>query len=291
MNKDIVSVIIRVYDRMEDLVVCVESIRSYWSRYNYFLIVVGNGKANGFSVPEAVRNTADRVIELEENLGHIDGNAQLLLAGIEYIPIDSRFTIILEADTWMLSDELIEIYIRKLEKSESVWASSEWVKKYWSLGLDFSIIKTDFLKNNVNIFCFGSNPEAYVCNYLREAGHSFVYIKENMPVHIPKSMRFMQNKFGGRFRSFPFSKMITHHIEDLEDGINTKKLLANYCLGKKIFPLGNSLLIRIEFIKLVLLRLMAISAPQSSWIRKKKKVAAQTTLQPTTCDYIGIGRE
>lgn len=274
MKKDIISVIIRVYDRMADLTVCVESIRSYWSRYNYFLIVVGNGKVNGFTIPEQVRNSVDRVIELEENLGHIDGNAQLLLAGIDYVPVDSRYTIILEADTWIFSDELIDRYVKMLDNSDAVWASSEWVKKYWSLGLDFSIIKTEFLKNNTNIFRFGSNPEAYVCNYLRKNGYSFLYIKENMPVHIPKSMRFMQTNFGGRFRSFPCAKMITHHIEDLENGITTKKLLANYCLGKKIFPLGNSLLIKTHYIKQVLLRLTALIAPQSSWIRKKKTVAA-----------------
>lgn len=273
MNKDI-SVIIRVYDRMEDLAVCIESIRSYWSRYNYFLIVVGNGKSNGFTIPEQVKNSADRVIELEENLGHIDGNAQLLLAGIDYIPTDSRYTIILEADTWIFSDELIDRYIKMLDNSDAVWASSEWVKKYWSLGLDFSIIKTEFLKNNTNIFRFGSNPEAYVCNYLRENGHSFMYIKENMPVHIPKSMRFMQTNFGGRFRSFPCAKMITHHIEDLENGMNSKKLLANHCIGKKVFPLGNSFAIGFEHLKLLILRFVAIIVPKSTWLRKKKTVTS-----------------
>jgi hypothetical protein len=271
MNKAIVSVIIRVYDRMEDLAVCVQSIRKYWDIYRYFLIIVGNGKINGFSIPETVKDSVDCVIELEENLGHIDGNAQLLLAGIEYIPVDSRFTVILEADTWIFSDQLINTYIRKLDNSESVWASSEWVKKYWSLGVDFAIIKTDFLMNNKGIFRFGSNPEAHVCNCLLETGHSFMYIKECMPVHVPKSIRFMHNKFGGRFRSFPFAKMITHHLEDLDDGIQSKKLLANCCVGKNLFPVGTITLIKFEFFKLVLIRFMANAAPQSSWIRKKKQ--------------------
>ena len=273
MNRYNLSVVIRVYDRMADLIICVECIRKYWNTHNYHLIIVSNGKSNGFEMPEIVKNAADCVIELEKNRGHLKGNSQLLLAGIEQIPTDSRYTVILEADTWIFSDELIDKYINKLESSDSVWASSEWVKKYWSLGLDFAVIRTDFIINNIKIFDFGTNPEAQVCNYLLDTNNSFVYIKENMPVHIPKSMRrFIPNKYGGRFRTYPFSKMITHHIEELEEGIKTKKLLANYCLGKKVFPLGNSFLIKIASYGYLLLRFIAIISPQSTWIKKKKKL-------------------
>jgi hypothetical protein len=276
MKSSLVSVIIRVYDRMEDLIVCVENIRTYWNNYNYYVIVVSNGKSDGFEIPQSVKNAADCVIELEENHGHLKGNSQLLLSGIKHLPADSSYTIILEADTWIFSDALIDKYIKILDHSKSVWASSEWVKKYWSVGVDFAIIKTDFLVNNTRIFDFNTprEPESYVCTYLLDSEKSFVYIKENMPVHIPKSMRFIQNRFGGRFRSFPFSKMVTHHIEDLEEGIRTKKLLANYCVGKKMYPLGNSFIIRIEFYKLVVQRFFAIIAPQSSWLRKKRHAAS-----------------
>jgi glycosyltransferase involved in cell wall biosynthesis len=275
MNKGTISVIVRVYDRMEDLAICVESIRKYWNNYSYYVIIVSNGKNSGFEIPEIIKKSADCVVELEQNSGHLKGNSQLLLAGIEHIPTDCPYTIILEADTWIFSDNVIKKYIQKLDISDSVWASSEWVKKYWSLGLDFSIMKSDFISNNKKIFNFNTtNPEAYVCNYLFDTNHSFMYIKENMPVHVPKSMRCMLNKFGGRFRSFPFSNMITHHIEDLEDGINTKKLLANYCLGKKVFPFGNKARIKTEYLLVVIIYFLAKIFPQSSWIRKKKTVTA-----------------
>jgi hypothetical protein len=68
--------------------------------------------------------------------------------------------------------------------------------------------------------------------------------------------------------------MITHHIEDLEDGINTKKLLANYCLGKKVFPFGNKARIKTEYLLVVIIYFLAKIFPQSSWIRKKKTVTA-----------------
>ena len=128
---------------------------------------------------------------------------------------------------------------------------------------------------NKEIFHFGTNPEAYVCNYLMDKKSAFIYIRENMPVHVPKSKKFLNNTFGGRFRSFPVSKMVTHHVEELNDGINSKKLLANNCAGKKIFPLGNSTDISIEYFKLLVIRYIARFAPQSSWIRKKKIVVPE----------------
>jgi hypothetical protein len=48
---------------MADLIVCVENIRTFWEKYNYHLIIVNNGKANGFEIPEIVKKATDCVIE------------------------------------------------------------------------------------------------------------------------------------------------------------------------------------------------------------------------------------
>ncbi len=75
-------VLIRVYNRMQDLEICVEAIRKYWKSRNYFLLVVSNGLSDGYKVPESVKKSADHVVEISKNAGHQKGNSQLLLHGI-----------------------------------------------------------------------------------------------------------------------------------------------------------------------------------------------------------------
>lgn len=265
------GILIRVFNRIDDLNVCVDVIKKYWIRDRYYIIIVGNGKAHGFPIPEEVRAKVDKFIELDQNVGHRQGNSQLLLEGTPHIPDTCHYTVLLEADTWIFTDDVVKKYTHLLESRSSVWASAEWIEKYWSLGLDFAIANTSYIQNNTDIFHFTTHAEPWVCNYLLEHQQRFLYITENMPVHSPKSMRFLANAYGGRFRCFPKAKMVTHHIEDLENGIETKKLIANMCLGRREFPVGDLDVIIRGHYTIRLIMTMAKVFPRSRWFRKKKK--------------------
>lgn len=270
MNKKI-CVIVRVYNRITDLHECIAAIRNYWKKNSYHIVIVGNGKDKGFVIPENIKEMADRVIELDENAGHLKGNSQLLKEGIKYIPAECRYSVILEADTWIFTDEIIDSYIEKMEREEAVWASADWIDRKWSLALDMAVVKTEFLKKNEKIVDFTLHPEAYVCNYIMDKREKFIYIKENMPVHIPKSMRWIYNAYTGRIRSFPKAKMVTHHIEDLKNGIEEKKYLANICCNEEIYIDTKWKEGTIEYLKINIYILLAKIFPKSSWIKKKKR--------------------
>ncbi len=77
-----ITILIRVYDRLEDLKICIEAIRKHWNLNEYYILVVSNGKAGGFLIPENIKKISDKVIELPTNSGHIKGNSQLLSRGI-----------------------------------------------------------------------------------------------------------------------------------------------------------------------------------------------------------------
>ncbi len=256
---------------MEDMAICIDAIRKYWKNNEYYVITVSNGKSAGYNLTENVKKNSNLTIELDNNAGHLRGNAQLLEEGIKNIPSDCRYTIVLEADTWIFTDEIIDKYINILDNSESVWASAEWVEKKWSLGVDIAIMKTDFLLKNKEIFNFTIHPESHVCNYLIDRGFKYVYIRENMPVHVPKTMRHIYKTDGGRIREFPEAKMVTHHIEALEGGIEEKKYRANICLGEKVFDVGDIRKIKKENRKLKTKLFWAKIFPRSSWIKKKIK--------------------
>jgi glycosyltransferase involved in cell wall biosynthesis len=266
-----ICVIIRVYNRMSDLEECINAIRKYWKENNYYVVVVSNGKNKGNIVSESVREKADKVVELEENAGHLKGNSQLLMEGIKYIPKECKYSVILEADTWIFTDSIINKYIKKMEKEKAVWASAEWIERKWTLGLDIAIIETEFLNKNKKIFDFSIHPEGYVCNYIKDKNEKFIYIKENMPVHIPKAMRWIYNADKGRIRLFPKAKMVTHHIEELKGEIEEKKYLANVCCDENIFKEVEWKKKSKEYIKMKIYIFLAEIFPKSSWIKRKKR--------------------
>jgi len=270
MGHSTFCIIIRVFNRVDDLRICIDLIRKFWIRNEYYVLIVSNGKYAGFDIPEEIRNAADNIIDLAENIGHLEGDQRLLKAGLQFIPDSCEYTILLQADTWIFDDELIDKYTTEMKNSSSVWSSAEWVEKYWSLAIDFAIAKTDFIKSNSGILDFEKHPEAWVCDYLMENGYKFLYIKECMPVHIPKFLRDLYNAYGGRFRSFPEAKMVTHHIEDLEGGIEEKMLLANICLGRKEFNIGDEAMIASGNRKLKKLIKLGMFLPRSKWFGGKK---------------------
>lgn len=230
-----ICIIIRVYDRIEDLESCLAIIRRTWKAFDYHVVVVSNGKVNGFNITSRITDSADVVVELENNDGHLKGNAQLLLSGIPCIPEDCAYTIILEADTWIYGDKLVKKYVAILKKENAIWASAKWYSHLYSLATDFAIIESSFLKTNKKIIQYTGYPECYAANYILDLGSKFVYIKENMPVHLPSYLKRYPFTIGTRFNVFPKSKMITHHLEFLKGGIVEKKLLFNTIAGHLFF--------------------------------------------------------
>lgn len=227
-----VAVLIRVYDRIEDLKYNLQIIRDTWNLNDYYVIVVSNGRSKGYEVDEESIELIDKFVLLEHNAGHRKGNSQLLMEGMKFIPDDCDFTLILEADTWLYGDVLISKYANQLaHASDKVWASADWYDKYYALATDIALIKTDYIKENPGIFDFELFPECHIANFLRDTNGGFVWISENMPVHVPSYIKYgypyVPNIKEGRFYVFPKSKMVTHHIEFLRGGMEQKKRYFN----------------------------------------------------------------
>jgi hypothetical protein len=236
-----VAVLIRVYDRVEDLKYNLQIISDTWQENDYYIIVVSNGKSKGFDVLPESQPLIDKLIVLEENAGHRRGNSQLLMEGIKHIPSDCEYTLILEADTWMYGDSVISKYTELLGKSEfAVWASADWYDKYYALATDFAIIKTRYIIRNPGIFDFELFPECHISNFLRDTNAGYIRIRENMPVHVPSYIKYkypyVPNIKEGRFYVFPESKTVTHHIEFLKGGMAQKKQYFNIVAGCGYFP-------------------------------------------------------
>jgi len=227
-----IAVLIRVYDRVEDLKYNLRIISDTWKKNEYYIIVVSNGKSNGFDIPDSLNHLIDKLVVLDENAGHRRGNSQLLMEGAKYIPADCSMTLILEADTWMYGDRFITKYAGLLsENASAVWASADWYDKYYALATDFALIKTDYINTNPGIFDFELFPECHIANFLRDTNAGFIWIRENMPVHVPSYVKYrypyVPNIKEGRFYVFPKSKIVTHHIEFLKDGMAQKKRYFN----------------------------------------------------------------
>ncbi len=227
-----IAILIRVYDRVEDLKYNLQIIRETWKENNYYIIVVSNGTNDGYEIFDESESLIDKLVVLGDNAGHRKGNSQLLLEGIKYLPEDCEYTLILEADTWMYGDSIISKYTRLLSFSaDIVWASADWYDKYYALATDFAIVKTDYIRNNYGIFDFELFPECHIANFLRDTGVKSIWIKENMPVHVPSYISYrypyVPNIKEGRFYIFPKSQIVTHHIEYLKNGMLQKKRYFN----------------------------------------------------------------
>lgn len=226
-----VAVLIRVYDRIDDLKYNLQIIKQTWTEFDYHIIVVSNGYPDGYRIDVDSVRVIDNFVALENNAGHKKGNSQLLMEGQKYIPLDCDYTVILEADTWIYGDRTIKEYIEFMEEASNiVWASADWYDKDYALAVDFAVIKSDFIRNNPDLFDFEDYPESYIANYLRDTDAGFKWITENMPVHVPSYVPkypYVDDSTQKRFYVFPKSKMVTHHIEFLKGGISQKKRYFN----------------------------------------------------------------
>lgn len=234
-----IAVLIRVYDRVEDLKYNLKIISDTWRSNDYYIIVVSNGKSKGYEIPEESTKLIDKLIVLEQNAGHRKGNSQLLLEGIKHIPKDCDYTLILEADTWLYGDATLSKYTSLLSQSpDTVWASADWLDKWHALGTDFAIIKSQYIRENLQLFNFEIFPEFHIANYLHSTQVKAIWITENMPVHVPSYVikyPYIPNK-ERRFYIFPKSKMVTHHIEFLKKGMLQKKCYFNIVADTDYFP-------------------------------------------------------
>jgi hypothetical protein len=265
-----ICVLVRVYNRIRDLQVCLEVVRRGWTLHDYHIVVISNGGEGVFAVPEACERLADRVVHVGTNPGHVSGNSQLLTAGLRNIPEDCSYAVLLEADTWVFSDVVVDGYIRRMEQTGAVWASAEWVERYHSIAVDFAVCQSRFLKAHPEIFEFTRHAETSVCYRLRSLGAKHLLVKEFMPIHVPKLLSPFYNPFQGRRRSFPRVPAVTHHLEDLKGGLEEKMELANYAAGRLEFPVPTPGNLRTENLKLRLLEKLLKWAPRSRWFRAKK---------------------
>lgn len=235
-----ITVLIRVFDRVEDLKHNLRIISDTWKENEYYIIVVSNGKNNGYTIDSESINLIDKFVNLEQNAGHRKGNSQLLMEGAKYIPEDSDFTLILEADTWVYGDSVQTKYTKLLSESpNAVWASADWYNKYYALATDFAIIKSDYIRLNPNIFNFELFPECHISNFLRDTNKDYIWITENMPVHIPSYIGwkypYVPNIKERRFYVFPKSRTVTHHIEYLKGGMMQKRKYFNIVADTNYF--------------------------------------------------------
>lgn len=273
-----VCIIIRVYSRIEDLVCNLEIIRKTWTSNDYYIIVSGNGKEDGYKIPEIVSTLANKVLESENNDGHYNGNAQLILNSILYIPKNCEYTILLESDTWLHSDILISDYLEKMDKSSAVWSSARWFYRLCSNATDFAIVNTEFLISNSQIVDFKYLPECWVSNFLTDNNIKYLYINELKPVQLPVYVKSFPYAPKGRFYTFPKAQMVTHHIEDLVEGMKEKKYYFNLISGLNFFEADYSKNNYLEMFKIKLFRLLACLIPGNIFVSNHRRYKAAQNL-------------
>ena len=265
---------IRVYSRIFDLPCLVDIIKKTWLSNKYDIYVISNGIADGYDIPKEVRNNVTEVVALDNNAGHMSGSSQLLLSFVDKVPLsDYDYSIIVEADTWMYGDSLINKYVSKMDKDpDIVYAGAKWYDKYYSLATDFAIIKNSFLLSNRGIFEFKDKAECHVANYLVSVNKKFVYIRENMMPNIPSYLKHYPYADKGRICCFPFSNTVTHHIEHLEGGLNEKKRLFNVLARTDFFSNVGSNNCPFERCKITLSFLLSKILLRKTWYSKTIKI-------------------
>ncbi|WP_353123330.1 hypothetical protein [Dysgonomonas capnocytophagoides] len=269
-----IAILLRVYDRIEDLKYNLQIIKDTWNIFDYYIVVVTNGYSDGYTIKDDIASQIDDLVILNSNSGHRRGSSQLLQEGRLHIPMDCEYTIILEADTWVYSDRTIAKYIAVMDGNTNVvWASADWYDKDYSLAVDIAIIRSKYIQDHEGLFDIDLYPECYIANYLKENGGNFILIKENMPVHIPSYMSkypYINDHKNKRFYIFPQSKMVTHHIEFLKNGMSQKKLYFNIVSGRDYFPDEKPKNRKWQVFKIRFWISFSSLLPKKSWFKGKK---------------------
>lgn len=262
-----VGILVRVYNRIDDLVITLRLLKDTWDNNQYDIFVISNGVSHGYTLSQTVYELADKVICLDKNAGHLKGSSQLLMAGMEQMPLTKYdYIIILEADTWIYGDSLISKYIKLMQRKNAVWASARWYDRFHSLATDFAIIDAKYLQNNKELFNFTYFPECHMANYLRDHNGKYIYIKENMQTLIPSYIHFeWPYSRKGRFNCFHRGKMVTHHVEDYKDGFITKKQEFNAVAGICYFEDVPAINLPMVKILIGLSHFVQSTLPKRSW--------------------------
>ncbi len=231
-----IAVIIRVYSRVEDAKNLVKIIENKWTQNNYTLYIAHNGKIDGYHLDEKLSGKAE-ILEYSNNSGHRTGARDLVQNAYAHIKNNSTFDYILfiEADFWLLDEKLI---LNAIAQDKDI-STSIWIEKRQSLGVDFFLVKKDFIDKHSEILNWADSPETDMKKIATQAQASLYIFEELRPIHAPSLMRKLcKNIFharhyeGGRFRIFPKAKALTHHVEDLSLGMEEKKALANALLDE-----------------------------------------------------------
>lgn len=274
MSMKSIAVIIRVFDRVEDLKHNLGIIRNTWTNNNYYIIVTSNGRNAGYVIDEQTHSLVDKLVELDGNSGHLTGNSDLLLAGIPHIPNNTDYVIILEADTWLYTDRLINRYIAKLANSNAVWASARWYDRFYSLATDFAIIDANFLKAQNDILKFTDYPECYVAEYILNSKLKYIHIWENMPVQLPGYIKKYPLAPKGRFFAYPFSQLVTHHVELVANGFATKMRHFNIVARTNYFTEQKVAFKWLLFLYFCKLHTLTLLLPKRTWLSKRETISS-----------------
>ena len=241
---------IRVYSRILDLIEVVGIIKSTWITNDYDIFIVSNGEGAGYILPDYIKEAAYKVVSLNSNTGHQKGSSQLLQALYDNVNFETYdYCIILEADTWIYGDGIINKYIRRLQEKKAVYAGAQWYDNYCSLATDFAIIDSAFLRDNRGLFVFSDFAECHMANYVLDHNQKYIYILENTYPNLPGYLTSVHYPYTskGRFNCFPYSKTVTHHIESLKGGIEEKKRLFNIVSQTNYFNINKKTWLQAEF--------------------------------------------
>jgi len=274
-SKKNIAVVIRVFSRIEDALGLIHIIREKWTSHNYTIFVSHNGKKSAHIFPENSLHGVT-LIEVEENSGHLGGAGSLVYEAFDHITEDFDYAIFIESDFWVLDENLI---LEPLTNDFDV-ACSIWVESIKSMSVDFFILKQSYLAKNKELLNWGKSshteriyPENIVAEYYIKTQAKVYIIQSLRPIHAPSSMRKLvkvlpakNSLCGGRFRLFPKASVVTHHIENIPNGIVRKKQIANALAQEEIFKDVPPYTLRFMEKNI---QQIARFFPQSSWFRKE----------------------
>lgn len=242
-NKKNIAVLIRAYSRILDTEALLHIIKTKWIKHKYTVFIVHNGANDGHTATNYMKENS-HYIQVKENTGHRTGAASLVKEGFNVLKKRNDFShyIFIESDFWLLDDNLIYNYLKKMDKNKTKIAAAIWVEKIRSVAVDFFIADADYLKKNSLLLDWDNHAEQYFAKYIPH--EDLTIIEELRPTHLPKLARFLNLSIqlvdGGRFRIFPKAIALTHHIEtlasDKNKAIQIKKGLANSLAKTEIFP-------------------------------------------------------
>ena len=142
-------------------------------------------------------------------------------------------------------------------------------------------MKKAFIDAHPEILNWAASPETDMRDHVKNSGGSVYIFEELRPIHAPSLMRKLCMPLltpiiyeGGRFRLFVAPKVVTHHVEDLPEGMHTKKALAN-TLAKSLTNIskGEPFFTDAPYYELTWfeknIQNIARYFPQSTWFKRK----------------------